>query len=213
MKTRILISLALLVFLLNGCIVKSLHQFYHEEDVIYDEEILGAWLDDEYTRWVISPYTYSKVFLGSDTTDNSYLVELYEDSLVPIQFNAHMFEVDGKKYLDFMPLRDDDNYDLLEMHLVPTHSLAMIDYDKNGNMTISWFAEEWLKKLFEENRVKIAHEIVEDPGIKTDSEYVLTASTDELQKFILKYGNRETPDKCEENDNDYFMCTQLTKID
>lgn len=212
MKTRILIFSVLMILLLNGCIVKSLHRFYHEEDVIYDEAILGTWVDEDYTRWVISQYTFGKGFMQADSTDNSYLVELYEDSLAPVQFNVHMFEVEGKKYLDFMPLRDNGDYGLLDMHLVSTHSLAMVDYDKAGNVTISWFAEEWLSSLFEENRVKIAHEVVKNPGINTDTFFVLTASTNELQKFIKKYGNRETTADCDKNDHDHFMCTQLKKV-
>jgi hypothetical protein len=54
---------------------------------------------------------------------------------------------------------------------------------------IKWFNEEWLGSLFEQNRIKISHETVKnESGKETDNFYLLTASTDELQKFILKYG-------------------------
>ena len=211
MKTRILIFSAIMAFLLNGCIVKSIHQFYHEENVIFEEALLGSWDDDDNTRWVIKPFTFSKGFMKEDSIDNSYLVELYEDSLNPVKFNAHLFQVDGKKYLDFLPLRDDQNEGFLDLHLVSAHSLAMIDYDEKGILAISWFDEEWLGKLFEENRVKIAHEVVNSSAIDIGTEYILTASTEELQKFILKYGNPEDASRCEENDN--LMCVRLTRID
>lgn len=211
MKTRATVYAILLALILNGCIVKSLHQFYHEENVIYDEALLGTWLDDDHTRWVISPYTFSKGFMHGDTTDNSYLVEFYEDSLVPAKFNAHLFEVEGRKYLDFLPLRENRYDGLLDAHLLTTHSLALIDYEDNGQVTISWFDEEWLNNLFEENRVKIAHEKITGAAGELGSEYVLTASTSELQKFIAKYGDPGSDRRCDDNDN--FMCVQLTKTD
>jgi len=47
-------------------------------------------------------------------------------------------------------------------------------------MTIWRFNPDWLEKLFDENRIRISHENVGD-------QIVLTASTEELQKFIAKY--------------------------
>ena len=43
------------------------------------------------------------------------------------------------------------------------------------------------------NKIKISHEVVKDVNIEDDSDlkYVLTASTDELQKFVLKYGDED----------------------
>jgi len=146
MKTRILILAAILALLFNGCIVKSLHQFYDEDEVIFEDALLGTWQDDDKIRWEISPFMFSKGFMKGDSTDNSYLVELYEDSINPVKFNAHLFQVDGKKYLDFVPLREDRYDGLLDMHLVSAHSLAFIDYTESNKLTISWFNEEWLGK-------------------------------------------------------------------
>jgi uncharacterized protein YcfL len=212
MKTRILILAVILVFLLNGCIVKSLHQFYDEKEVIFEDALVGTWLDDEKARWEISPFTFSKGFMKGDSTDNSYLVVLYEDSINPIKFNAHLFQVGDKKYLDFAPLREDRYEGLLDMHLVSVHSLAFIDFTENDKLTISWFNEEWLGKLFEENRVKIAHEVVKGTDREYETEYILTASITELQKFVLKYANPEDAGHTEHND-DNFMRAQLTRID
>jgi hypothetical protein len=49
-----------------------------------------------------------------------------------------------------------------------------------------WYGEDWLEELFEQNRIRIKHETVTSPGYDRQ---VLTASTDELQKFIRKYAN------------------------
>ena len=41
---------------------------------------------------------------------------------------------------------------------------------------------EWIEKLFDENKIRIKHEVI-------DGDAVLTASTDDLQKFFTKYVN------------------------
>jgi hypothetical protein len=58
---------------------------------------------------------------------------------------------------------------------------------------IKWFNEEWLRTLFDQNRIKIAHEAILDeiPKDADDKTYILTASTEELQKFLIKYGNED----------------------
>jgi hypothetical protein len=45
--------------------------------------------------------------------------------------------------------------------------------------------------MFVESRIKISHELVmdENPTSEQDGMYLLTASTDELQKFVAKYGH------------------------
>jgi len=209
MKTRALIWLAALLLILNSCVVKSLHQFYEEEDVVWDESLLGSWVDEDGSRWVIKPFTFPTGLMKEDSTDNSYLVELYEDTLDAQRFNVHLFRLNGRMYLDFKPILGDREDDFLHIHLVPTHSLALVDRDEQGRWAIGWFNEEWLNRLFQENRIKISHEVVKgNPGGGGD-QYVLTASTDELQKFIQKYGLPGEKPFCSDEDN--FLCVRLTK--
>jgi len=50
-----------------------------------------------------------------------------------------------------------------------------------------WYGEEWLTDLFEQNRIRIKHETVQ---VAPDMpRHILTASTNELQKFITKYAD------------------------
>ena len=70
-------------------------------------------------------------------------------------------------------------------HHIPVHTLARVQYNSDS-ILLYWFAEEWLTELFEENRIRIKHETVESGDY---ARHVLTASTDDLQKFIKKYVN------------------------
>jgi hypothetical protein len=72
------------------------------------------------------------------------------------------------------------------MHHFPTHTLARVRMDRDSLM-FYWYGDEWLNELFQQNRIRIKHETVElGPD---DSRHLLTAPTDELQKFITKYAN------------------------
>jgi hypothetical protein len=209
MKTRSIILIAFIGLLLSSCLVKSLHSFYTEGDVVYKPELLGKFTDADGATWQISQYRYSKGFMQGDTVDNSYLVEMYEDAQHKSRFNVHLFELQGVSYLDFAPIREDRPEVLTELHLVPAHTIARIEIISDHELIISWFDEEWLTKLFEENRVKIAHEVVSTTNELSPTEYVLTAGTEELQKFLIKYGNTELPNDCGENKS--FTCTKLTR--
>lgn len=209
MKTKEIVLIGLVATMLSGCLVKSLHSFYDESDVVYKPELNGTWIDDDSARWVISRFTIPRELFKPDSLDNSYLVELYENSAPPSKFNVHLFTVDGLWYLDFMPIKVDSDQEFLSYHYVPAHSLARIGFDNNNSLSISWFSEDWLQKLFEENRVKISHEVVRGDETGYGTQYILTASTDELKKFLAKYGN--DPDVFNEEDNKNFLTLKLNR--
>jgi hypothetical protein len=209
MKTRSIVSIIFVAAMMSGCLVKSLHSFYDESDVVYKPELNGKWLDDDSSKWVISRYSFSKGWLKGDSLDNSYLVELYEDSIRPSKFNSHLFKVDGLWYLDFLPIKEKGEQELYDIHLVPAHSLARVRFDSNDRMAISWFNEEWLRKLFEENRVKISHEVIQSDEPGKGTQYILTASTGELKKFIVKYGN--DPNAFSDEGNTNFLSMKLNR--
>jgi hypothetical protein len=70
------------------------------------------------------------------------------------------------------------------MHLVPTHIFAKVELT-DQYLILHFFDIEWLEKLIETNRIKISYVELED-------RYLLTAKTEELQKFITKFANDST---------------------
>lgn len=177
----------------------------------FKNELLGVWLDEDSATWRINPFVFPKGFIQGDSTDNSYLVEMFDDTSNISTFNVHLFWLDGKMYLDFAPIREDRYDEMIDIHLIPAHSIARIDFVSENEVVIAWFNEDWLKSLFEENRVKIAHEVITTAEGNYTKEYVLTASTDELQKFIVKYGSVEDAYLCDDENNN-FMCIRLKRI-
>jgi len=211
MKTRSIIFIGILTLVMSGCLVKSLHPFYKESDVVFNNELVGTWLDEDSATWRINPYVFTKGFMQGDSTDNSYLVEMFEDSTNMSTFNVHLFKLGDKLYLDFDPIRGDRYDEMIDIHMIPAHSIARIIFVSEDEVVITWFDEDWLNDLFEENRVKIAHEVITTSEGYITKEYVLTASTDELQKFIIKYASDEDAYLCNDKKNN-FMCTRLKKV-
>ena len=189
MKRTILLSIGLIVVLLQGCIVKSLHPFFKDTDLISRNELLNTWIDQDSGLWKINAYkerpgAYEMHWLGKGKNDVVML--------------AHLFILSGETYLDVLPLADNSGIDMpiFNLHLLPTHSVAKVISIGKDEIQIKWFNEKWIRTLFEQNRIRISHEVIrdvdeDDSKNEKDTEYILTAPTDELQKFIVKYGGED----------------------
>lgn len=189
MKRFAILFVILACATMSGCLVSSLHPFYNHKDKIFDKQLIGNWMDGDSSIWVITANKSSSSFMGPEVLDSTFSITYYEDEQKSL-LQGTMFELDGKRYVDFYPDPDEDHCmsDMTSFHHVPVHTLARIKI-KDNRVMLFWFGEEWLNELFEENRIRIAHETVEiGPSY---SRHVLTASTEELQKFIRKYANAE----------------------
>lgn len=190
MKTRFFFSMLLITLLLSGCLVKSLHPFYTDQDVIFKKELTGTWTDADSAVWIIEQHMQSTGLLSGNKPGKAYDIT-FTDQKGSAKFLAHLFQLNGELYLDFSPDEVSCGNDLAGFHMVGTHSLAKVGL-AGGKITIQWYNEEWLADLFNKNRIRISHErIPYDPDINDPSskQIILTASTAELQKFIFKYGS------------------------
>lgn len=189
MKRTAIFLVILACLTMSGCLVSSLHPFFKAEDKIFEKELIGNWMDGDSCVWVINANKSSDQFMSPEVLDSTFNVTYYEDDETTILVGT-MFELDGEKYVDFVPDPDEDHClsDMTSYHHIPVHTLARIEF-KNDKVLLFWFGEEWLNKLFDENRVRIAHETVNIGS--TYSRHVLTAPTEELQKFIIKYANED----------------------
>ncbi len=185
-------SNVILVFLVLGsmtsCLVSSLHPFYKQKDKRYDPVMTGTWMDGDSSIWTIEANEESGEFLGPSHPDSTYLITYYEEKDRAGRFVGTLFRIRGVDYVDFYPEPYEDHCatELTCWHHFPTHTLARVQYSRDS-ILLYWYGEEWLNELFERNRIRIPHETVE---ISPDyPRHILTASTDELQKFIRKYAN------------------------
>ena len=199
MKTRLIICLSALL-LLNSCIIHSLFPFYTAGTISFKNTFLGIWKDKKNSddRWIINSneninriikHTYisrSEKEIDLQTKYKQGYFAIHEEvkaNRISI-FLAMPFKIGNQLFLDFTPLiYDEDINNLVSYHLIPTHSLAKFDILDDNTIDIKWLSSEKIGDLIEDNKIKINYEKV---GFEEES-ILLTASPDELQKFIKKY--------------------------
>lgn len=126
--------------------------------------------------------------MAPEVKDNSYKAVYCESKNDTSYFEVHLFKLRGNYYLDFLPEIDNNIGDKwASIHFIPTHSIARLEFVGDQNLCFFWYDQDWLSTLFEQNRVRISHELI-NPSSNSE-QYILTAETEELQKFIMKFGS------------------------
>ncbi|WP_394750081.1 hypothetical protein [Spongiimicrobium salis] len=204
MKTKALILLASLVLLSSCDIVKSLKAFYIPEAVSYQKAFVGEWTDKQGTLWKVISFrdAYEKETKNEKVSkEDVQLFEKYKDGYF-VQYGeednqsvfiAMPFSIDDTIFMDFVPfdfklLNSSSN--LIKKHLVATHSVAKFDILEGQKIQITWLDEDRLEALFEQQKIQIKHEIL---GL--EETLLLTASSEELYRFLKKYNASSLEDK------------------
>ena len=188
MRHSKLIVLILALTAMSSCLVSSLHPFYKKKDRKFDTTMVGNWIDGDSSIWTIQPNMRFNGFMQPEVHDSSYTITYYEEEEnTKSILTTTLFQLNGVDYVDFTPDPNEDHCssDMTAFHHVPVHTLARVQYCEDS-ILLYWYGDEWLNELFEQNRIRIKHETV--TGFAYDRQ-LLTASTDELQKFIRKYAN------------------------
>ena len=179
MKSKIGLLL-LIIFLFQGCIIHSLYPFYTAETIILDENLEGSWSDSGYSKNGECSY---QLLSEKDKDDNFYHFTICEDG-ISSTFDVHLVKIGEYTYFDFYPDRSNiGKGGITDFYLMPTHSISKVNISENS-LSMESINVEWLEDLFKQRKIRIKHEKVEE-------EIILTASSKDLQKFILKYADEE----------------------
>lgn len=149
----------------------SLHPFFTDEDVVFNESLPGVWIDDS---GGICKFTKSG--------DNHYELLVMDEK--PMRFEARLIELRGATFLDLYPKPLGKEVDLYPENFVPAHTLARVTIGEDS-ISIAMMDGDWLKRLSDRNQLDLAHERINDVMI------ALTAPTRELQAFALKHANNK----------------------
>jgi hypothetical protein len=165
LKSLVVLGIALA---LTAC-SPSLHPFYTEKDVVFNEALPGVWIDDS---GGICKFTKSG--------ENHYELLVMDDK--PARFDARLFELGGVTFLDLYPKPLGEEVGLYPENFVPAHSLARVTIAKDS-ISIAVMDGHWLEELSDRNQLDLKHERIDDEMI------ALTAPTRDLQAFALKHAN------------------------
>jgi hypothetical protein len=99
----------------------------------------------------------------------------------PAAFEAHLVRLGKSAFMDIVP-KDapmvKNSFYLMQM--VPVHTLWRISIKKN-EVRLAMLDDDWFEKMIEQKKVTIGY-------ADSEGRYILTASTEELQQFVVHYG-------------------------
>ncbi|MDZ7714846.1 MAG: hypothetical protein U5J95_01415 [Balneolaceae bacterium] len=201
----IIISVAL-----TGCGVPSVHPLYENNDLTLHEELAGAWSSNNGdTYYVFSAHDAlnnpSRIprqiyTFGNDSTEEAASLEdirkdardLRDKDQENLYYIAKAGEEDFKElyYGGLVKLNSEYYLDLYKIRIFeedafrfPTHVFVKIEI-KEEQIILYEFKTSFIKNLIKEQQIRIKHEY-------SGENLLLTASSKELQKFILKYGKED----------------------
>jgi len=174
----------LLAALLGGCVpVMSLHSLYTKENVVFEQTLLGTWVDDPNSPEVIWEFTHI------DEPKNAYKLIFSDDKGKKGSFVAHLVKLQNSLFLDVFPdefpcdTEDPNKTDWLcnVFFLVPVHTFIKID-SIEPQLKMRLTDDDKMAELLKEDPNAVKHMSIEDM-------LILTASTKELQAFVLEHAD------------------------
>ena len=174
----------LLAALLGGCVpVISLHSLYTEENVVFEEKLLGTWVDEPNSPEAIWE------FKRFDDPNNAYKLIFSDKDGRKGSFVAHLVKLQNRLFLDVYPSElpwepEDPNevkWPYNTFFLIPAHTFIKID-SIEPQLKMRLTNDDKMEKLLKEDPNAVKHMSIEN-------RLILTASTKELQAFVLKYAD------------------------
>lgn len=158
---------------LTGCVVTSIYPFYQAKDLAFDSALLGLWQDAKEDSTDKESWAFEKL------DERTYKL-ITADGEKKNEFDAHLFKLKGALFLDLLSRERPDN-------AAPLHFLLRVDAFA-PRLELRLLKYDWLTKLVETNPAAIRHTIVpKKSGAGEGGDLVLTADTEELQKFVEQH--------------------------
>ena len=181
MKTKsITLAVFAIALLLTGCWQKSVHPFYTDKDVFFEEKLLGEWREADKEAAEGTTWTFSKSALP-----NVYIVKI-ADKETKLECDGRLFKLGDAQILDLYSR----NRAVLDM---PGHTILRVR-ESGDSFKIQLLSPGWMKNRLQLNPKELSHVVAADPENPSDpdkGEIILTAETERLQKFVREHMNAE----------------------
>ena len=177
----------LLTVVLGGCVpVASVHCLYTKENAVFDEKLMGTWVDNPNkpeTIWIFTRH--------DEEPNNVYKLIFTDEEGKKGSFVVVMVKLKDKLFLDVYPdelpweMEDPNQTDwpYNAFFLIPAHTFIKVD-SIEPQLKLRITMDDKMEELLKEYPNAIEHILIED-------RLVLTAKTKQLQEFILKYADDE----------------------
>lgn len=193
-KLHAIAAIALLMGL-SSCL-STIHPIFTEKDLLFDQKLIGNW------QYEAKPSGGTVQITQANEQDFDELPTLrklqgkvykavYKDGegAVEATYFGFLVKLGKNYYMDFYPAETPatKTYDeFYRGHYTKMHTAYRINFIAGNSFELKQLDETFLKNLIKDKKIRISHEITEDET------FVVTAPTEELQQYIIKYG--DTPD-------------------
>ena len=191
-KISIIVGFAFLLIFLSSCL-NTLHPIFTEKDLAYDPKFIGTWNTERSGN-------KEKVVISNLATENSvelpgnistikqkgYFITWQDENGDTKQYIAFLARIGKHLYFDYYPAAKKEDRKLDEffgIHFVRMHTSYRVEFLNDGNFELSQLDGSYVKSLIDEKKIRISHET------DADDNTIITASTKELQQYLLKYGD------------------------
>lgn len=198
MKAKELFACCLAVLLVGCGPIVSLHPLFTKENIVFDEKVLGTWVDDvndpevawEFARLeTVDPTRLPEPL--RDQTEKVYRLDLVDKEGHKGSFVAALVKLENRLFFDIFPDKlpsgeqDVEKAALLynAFFFLPVHTFLRVDAI-GERLQMRLTDDEKFTELLKAAPEAVRHEIIEDRP-------VLTAGTKELQTFVLKHADGE----------------------
>lgn len=197
MKKFPFIVVTTLAFLFSGCGFLTFHPIFTPKDLIVDNRLPGKWQNEEgYNEF--EPATMAAI---SEIPEKlrPYVNRFYlhthrsDDGTVDSRNLAFLVKIGNNYFMDLYPLQTEKEKKMDEFfssHELKLHRIIKVEF-KNGNLKLIDFKDNYVENLIKSRQVRIRHSFVSETTEDEQNKMVITASTAELQAFLLKYGDRD----------------------
>ena len=200
---KIIISATLfsVVLCLAGCLT-TLHPIFTTTDLLIDPRLFGSWEKTKDKTKVIyrQPNAYEvnnlSPALKAQAGKIYMLDEKDEQGKRRSTYYAFMINLGKYYYMDYYPASEKERQsadNFFAAHYIPMHSIYRIEFKSANSFNIRRLDGGYLEKLIKNKQIRIKHEVMEDGGI------LITAPTEELQAYLIKYS--DIPEAYNDDDN------------
>lgn len=195
MKKLHAITAVVLLLGLSSCL-STIHPIFTEKDLLFDQKLIGNW---NYTAQPSGGTVQITKATAQDLNelpslrklDGKVYKAIYKDAegAVEAAYFGFLVKLGKNHYIDFYPAETPatKSYDeFFCIHYTKMHTAYRISFTSGNSFELKQLDESFLKSLVKDKKIRISHEITEEGN------FVVTAPTEELQQYILKYG--DTPE-------------------
>jgi hypothetical protein len=173
--------LIIITVILVGCPARTFYPLFAEKDLVFNPALVGT--------WTVEGDTY--IFQKSGEKNYELTHFQKENSKDTAVFKVSLGKLGKYWFLDLFPerraLEAHLNNGVYTHHLIPVHSISRVWFE-GDSMRIATLEGDWLRKMMQNKKLKIPYILNKEAD---GEQFLVTASTKELQQFVTKYADNK----------------------